>query len=58
MQVNEGLVLQLADDLRRAYDIATMTIGLLGLAFKAEIDDTRASLSYKLKRTLRMAATP
>lgn len=56
MQVNEGLVLQLADDLRRAYDISTMTIGLLGMAFKAEIDDTRASLSYKLKRTLRMAA--
>jgi UDP-N-acetyl-D-mannosaminuronic acid dehydrogenase len=29
-----------------------MTVGLLGMAFKAEIDDVRASLSYKLKRTL------
>jgi UDP-N-acetyl-D-mannosaminuronic acid dehydrogenase len=56
MQVNEGLVLQLVDDLRRAYDISSMTIGLLGMAFKAEIDDTRASLSYKLKRTLQMSA--
>lgn len=56
MQVNEGLVLQLVDDLRRAYDISTMTVGLLGMAFKAEIDDTRASLSYKLKRTLQMSA--
>jgi UDP-N-acetyl-D-mannosaminuronic acid dehydrogenase len=56
MQVNEGLVLQLVDDLKRAYDISTMTIGLLGMAFKAEIDDTRASLSYKLKRTLQMSA--
>jgi len=56
MQVNEGLVLQLVDDLRRAYDISNMTIGLLGMAFKAEIDDTRASLSYKLKRTLQMFA--
>jgi UDP-N-acetyl-D-mannosaminuronic acid dehydrogenase len=56
VQVNEGLVLQLVDDLRRAYDISSMTIGLLGMAFKAEIDDTRASLSYKLKRTLQMTA--
>lgn len=56
MQVNEGLVLQLVDDLRRAYDISKMTVGLLGMAFKAEIDDTRASLSYKLKHALEMCA--
>ena len=56
MQVNEGLVLQLVDDLRRAYDISNRTIGLLGMAFKAEIDDTRASLSYKLKHALEMCA--
>jgi len=56
MQVNEGLVLQLVDDLRRAFDIPKMTVGLLGMAFKAEVDDTRASLSYKLKRTLEMSA--
>jgi UDP-N-acetyl-D-mannosaminuronic acid dehydrogenase len=56
MQVNEGLVLQLADDLRRGYDLSGMTVGLLGMAFKAEIDDIRASLSYKLKRVLQMWA--
>jgi UDP-N-acetyl-D-mannosaminuronic acid dehydrogenase len=56
MQVNEGLVLQLVDDLQRAYDVSKMTVGLLGMAFKAEIDDTRASLSYKLKRALQMCA--
>lgn len=56
MQVNEGLVLQLVDDLRRGYDISNMTVGLLGMAFKADIDDTRASLSYKLKRSLQMCA--
>jgi UDP-N-acetyl-D-mannosaminuronic acid dehydrogenase len=56
MQVNEGLVLQLVDDLKRGYDIASMTVGLLGMAFKAEIDDTRASLSYKLKHALHMCA--
>jgi UDP-N-acetyl-D-mannosaminuronic acid dehydrogenase len=56
MQINEGLVLQLVEDLRRTYDLSNMTVGLLGMAFKAEIDDTRASLSYKLKRTLQMCA--
>jgi UDP-N-acetyl-D-mannosaminuronic acid dehydrogenase len=56
MQVNEGLVLQLVDDLRRLYDLSSLTVGLLGMAFKAEIDDTRASLSYKLKRTLQMCS--
>ena len=35
-----------------------MTVGLLGMAFKAESDDTRASLSYKLKNALaRLART-
>ena len=56
MQVNEGLALQLVEDIKRGYDIANMTVGLLGMAFKAEIDDTRASLSYKLKRTLQTCA--
>lgn len=56
MQVNEGLVLHLVDDLRRTLDISTMTVGLLGMAFKAEVDDTRASLSYKLKHALEMYA--
>jgi UDP-N-acetyl-D-mannosaminuronic acid dehydrogenase len=50
------LALQLIDDLKRSYDLANMTVGLLGMAFKADIDDTRASLSYKLKRTLLTAA--
>jgi UDP-N-acetyl-D-mannosaminuronic acid dehydrogenase len=50
--VNEGLVLHMVDDLKRRYDLAKMTVGLLGMAFKAEIDDTRASLSYKFKKVL------
>jgi len=52
MLVNEGLVLHLCDDLRRRYDLSRMTVGLLGMAFKADIDDTRASLSYKFKKAL------
>ena len=36
----------------------TMTVGILGMAFKAESDDIRSSLSYKLKRLLRFKAAP
>ena len=52
MLVNEGLVLHVIDDLRQRFDLSDMTVGLLGMAFKAEIDDTRASLSYKCKNAL------
>jgi UDP-N-acetyl-D-mannosaminuronic acid dehydrogenase len=52
MLVNEGLVLHICDDLGRRYDLSRMAVGLLGMAFKAEIDDTRASLSYKFKKAL------
>jgi UDP-N-acetyl-D-mannosaminuronic acid dehydrogenase len=52
MLVNEGLVLHICDDLGRRYDLSSMTVGLLGMAFKADIDDTRASLSYKFKKAL------
>jgi UDP-N-acetyl-D-mannosaminuronic acid dehydrogenase len=50
--INEGLVLHVIDDLKRRYDLANMKVGLLGMAFKAESDDTRASLSYKFKKLL------
>jgi UDP-N-acetyl-D-mannosaminuronic acid dehydrogenase len=50
--VNEGLALHVVDDLKRRYDLANMVVGLLGMAFKAESDDTRASLSYKFKKVL------
>ena len=50
--INEGLVLHVIDDLKRRYDLSNTTVGLLGMAFKAESDDTRASLSYKFKNAL------
>ena len=56
MMVNEGLPLYLVDRLARGYDLATMTIGILGMAFKGESDDARSSLAYKLKRILRFKA--
>ena len=50
--INEGLVLHVIDDLKRRFDLANTTVGLLGMAFKAESDDNRASLSYKFKNAL------
>jgi len=50
--INEGLVLHVVDEIKCRFDLASMTIGLLGMAFKAESDDTRASLSYKFKKVL------
>jgi UDP-N-acetyl-D-mannosaminuronic acid dehydrogenase len=52
MLINEGLPLHVIADLRRRYDLGKMTVGLLGMAFKSEIDDVRASLSYKFKKVL------
>jgi UDP-N-acetyl-D-mannosaminuronic acid dehydrogenase len=52
MLVNEGLPLHIVGDLRHRYDLKQMTVGLLGMAFKSEIDDVRASLSYKFKKVL------
>jgi UDP-N-acetyl-D-mannosaminuronic acid dehydrogenase len=52
MLANEGLVLHVVDHLRQTYDLSRATVGLLGMAFKPEIDDTRSSLSYKLRKSL------
>jgi UDP-N-acetyl-D-mannosaminuronic acid dehydrogenase len=53
MQVNEGLPAYIVSALQRRYGMLQgKTIGILGMAFKAESDDTRASLSYKLRKLL------
>jgi UDP-N-acetyl-D-mannosaminuronic acid dehydrogenase len=52
IMVNEGLPLHIVSELHRSHDLRSMTVGLLGMAFKAESDDPRASLSYKLKKAL------
>jgi UDP-N-acetyl-D-mannosaminuronic acid dehydrogenase len=56
MMVNEGLPLYMVDRLSQRYDLSTMMVGILGMAFKGESDDTRSSLAYKLKRILRFKA--
>jgi UDP-N-acetyl-D-mannosaminuronic acid dehydrogenase len=56
MQVNEGLPAYIVSALERRYGgLSGKTIGILGMAFKAESDDPRASLSYKLRKLLAWA---
>jgi UDP-N-acetyl-D-mannosaminuronic acid dehydrogenase len=56
MQVNEGLPAYIVSALNRRYGgLAGKTVGILGMAFKAESDDPRASLSYKLRKLLTWA---
>lgn len=52
MLVNEGLPSYLVRRAATKYDLATMTAAVLGMTFKADSDDPRDSLSYKLKKGL------
>jgi UDP-N-acetyl-D-mannosaminuronic acid dehydrogenase len=56
MLVNEGLPDYLAKRIEARHDLSSMTVAILGMAFKAESDDRRSSLSYRLKRVLRFRA--
>ena len=56
MQVNEGMPAYIVSALERRYGgLQGKTVGILGMAFKAESDDSRASLSYKLRKLLAWA---
>jgi UDP-N-acetyl-D-mannosaminuronic acid dehydrogenase len=52
MMINEGLPYLLVQEVKRAYPLADMTVGILGMAFKPNSDDPRSSLSYKLRKVL------
>ncbi|HEY1249728.1 MAG TPA: nucleotide sugar dehydrogenase [Thermoanaerobaculia bacterium] len=54
MLINEGLPARLVEQARRDGDLSGKVAGVLGMAFKAESDDPRDSLSYKLKNLLKL----
>jgi UDP-N-acetyl-D-mannosaminuronic acid dehydrogenase len=56
MMINEGMPLYVVARLERRFDLASMSVGILGMAFKGESDDIRSSLAYKLKRILAFKA--
>src|SRR3989442_715941 len=50
MQPNEGLPGYIVASLTSRKPLLGRTVGILGMAFKGESDDPRASLSYKLRK--------
>jgi UDP-N-acetyl-D-mannosaminuronic acid dehydrogenase len=53
MAINEGLPNFVVDMIGRQHNLSETCVGILGMAFKADIDDIRDSLSYKLGKVLR-----
>ncbi len=56
LAVNENLPDFLVSQLQRDYDLKNLTIGILGMTFKGNVDDFRDSLSFKLSEILRKVA--
>jgi UDP-N-acetyl-D-mannosaminuronic acid dehydrogenase len=56
MLVNEGLPNFIVRHLKSQYPLARLRVGILGMAYKADSDDPRESLSYKLRKVLEYEA--
>lgn len=52
MMINEGTPGYLVRRIKEKYDLKNATVGILGMAFKGNVDDTRSSLAYKLRKLL------
>lgn len=56
LDVNENLPDFLVRQLQKVYSLEELTIGILGMTFKGNVDDFRDSLSFKLLEILRKVA--
>lgn len=56
MLINEGLPDYVVHHMKLLYPLPQLTVGILGMAFKGDIDDSRESLSYKLRKLLEYEA--
>lgn len=56
MLINEGLPQYMVNTLKGKCDLHKMKAGILGMTFKADCDDIRDSLSFKLKKLLQLEA--
>lgn len=56
MFVNEGLPNFIIEELKKRQNLKEKTVGILGMAFKADSDDKRHSLAYKLRKILELEA--
>ena len=56
MLINEGLPNFLVQQMKKEHELGKKAVGILGMAFKAESDDPRESLSYKLRKILQLEA--
>ncbi len=56
MLINEGLPNFLVEQTKKRMRLRDLQAGILGMTFKADSDDKRDSLSYKLRKVLEMEA--
>jgi UDP-N-acetyl-D-mannosaminuronic acid dehydrogenase len=52
MMINEGTPGFIVRKLEEKYELDSLKVGILGMAFKANVDDIRSSLAYKLRKQL------
>lgn len=52
MMINEGTPGYVVSRLERKYELNKLTVGILGMAFKGDVDDIRSSLAFKLRKLL------
>ena len=50
--INEGLPMFIVNQMQRLFNLSNLSIGILGMTFKSEVDDFRSSHSFQLKEIL------